>query len=391
VNLEGRIEISIRGGNSGPEVNITSSRLLTVSRHFRGLPAEETVRKVPLLYAACRAAQGAAAAGAFEDALGIAPVAETRRVRDLLIHAETVREHALRVMMDWPGFIAGNPGAPPAGAIKMLMQLSSDLSRALDGGGGAMHIDGRCKPDWGAAGRTLAQLQSFVESLIFGEELNIWRARCTQNDLTIWAGQACTDAQRLAHHLLTAEHWQAGTCTISPLPHADRALLTARLFGENAEHFVAAPDWDGTACETTPLARHLEYPLVRAACSPLGYGIGARLIACLAGISQSLLRMRTLAEGGTMDAAIQSDADGTGLAQIEAARGRLVHAVRLDARKTGAYRILAPTEWNFHPHGAAAQGLAEIARHGGADQERLARLFVMAVDPCVAAGVTFCQ
>jgi coenzyme F420-reducing hydrogenase alpha subunit len=79
--------------------------------------------------------------------------------------------------------------------------------------------------------------------------------------------------------------------------------------------------------------------------------------------------------------------DGAGVAQIEAARGRLVHAVRMDAGRVGAYRILAPTEWNFHPRGAAARGLERIARSACEDAGALARLFVTAVDPCVGYEV----
>jgi hypothetical protein len=48
------------------------------------------------------------------------------------------------------------------------------------------------------------------------------------------------------------------------------------------------------------------------------------------------------------------------------------------------YRILAPTEWNFHPRGVVAVGLDAIAaRVRGPELGSLARLFVAAVDPCV--------
>jgi len=74
-----------------------------------------------------------------------------------------------------------------------------------------------------------------------------------------------------------------------------------------------------------------------------------------------------------------------GIGSAEAARGLLVHRVSIIDGRVAHYQILAPTEWNFHPQGVVAQGLAAIARSGaeGPELERLARLYITAVDPCV--------
>jgi hypothetical protein len=45
------------------------------------------------------------------------------------------------------------------------------------------------------------------------------------------------------------------------------------------------------------------------------------------------------------------------------------------------YRLLAPTEWNFHPRGVVVQALETLAPD--ADLEQLASLLVEAIDPCV--------
>jgi hypothetical protein len=48
------------------------------------------------------------------------------------------------------------------------------------------------------------------------------------------------------------------------------------------------------------------------------------------------------------------------------------------------YRILAPTEWNFHPQGVVARGLATLSPSTDErDLRRQAGLFVTLVDPCV--------
>ncbi len=76
--------------------------------------------------------------------------------------------------------------------------------------------------------------------------------------------------------------------------------------------------------------------------------------------------------------------DEVGLAQVQAARGLLVHRVAIQAGRVADYRILAPTEWNFHPQGAAALGLATLPDADDETLQRLGGLFVTALDPCVA-------
>ena len=74
---------------------------------------------------------------------------------------------------------------------------------------------------------------------------------------------------------------------------------------------------------------------------------------------------------------------GRGLSQIEAARGRLVHGVLSEGNSVRDYRILAPTEWNFHPRGGLARALAGLEAGDEADLRGQASLLIEAVDPCV--------
>lgn len=84
--------------------------------------------------------------------------------------------------------------------------------------------------------------------------------------------------------------------------------------------------------------------------------------------------------------------DREGLAWCEMARGLLVHHVRLapDGRHLEACRVLAPTEWNFHPEGSLAQALAALdARWPAPALDRAARWLAVAFDPCVDFTVQF--
>lgn len=71
---------------------------------------------------------------------------------------------------------------------------------------------------------------------------------------------------------------------------------------------------------------------------------------------------------------------------METSRGLLFHVASLHDGKVADYRILAPTEWNFHPAGPLAQALTGL----DATTEDLnvqARLVSRSLDPCVAFGV----
>ena len=78
---------------------------------------------------------------------------------------------------------------------------------------------------------------------------------------------------------------------------------------------------------------------------------------------------------------------GEGLGVVQTARGLLLHYARVDAGRVGAYRIVAPTEWNFRPAGALVRGLGTLAANDESELVRQARLAVQALDPCVACRI----
>ena len=68
----------------------------------------------------------------------------------------------------------------------------------------------------------------------------------------------------------------------------------------------------------------------------------------------------------------------------EMARGLLLHWVQLDpSGQVQDYRVLAPTEWNFHPAGALARAIADLPPHDVAS----AHILAAAYDPCVDCTV----
>ncbi|MBC7860055.1 MAG: nickel-dependent hydrogenase large subunit, partial [Burkholderiaceae bacterium] len=89
---------------------------------------------------------------------------------------------------------------------------------------------------------------------------------------------------------------------------------------------------------------------------------------------------------------------GEALAWSEMARGLLLHRVRLEPGRAEAsvadYKIVAPTEWNFHPRGAVASILAQLPATAEdaaqmALQKRRISVLAAAFDPCVSYEIEF--
>jgi Ni,Fe-hydrogenase I large subunit len=60
-----------------------------------------------------------------------------------------------------------------------------------------------------------------------------------------------------------------------------------------------------------------------------------------------------------------------------------VHAVELADERVTRYRIVAPTEWNFHPQGALPADLVDVHAREPREVEQRAGLAVQSLDPCV--------
>jgi uncharacterized protein (DUF2237 family) len=164
-------------------------------------------------------------------------------------------------------------------------------------------------------------------------------------------------------------------------------------------HFTHSPQWQGACAETGPWTRlrHLrqtsvtdplaDKPDAHQPVLPQSVSAWARLEARW----QELLDIAAapaLAADATHDPLLASGAlalgDGQAIAWCEMARGLLLHWVQLDSHGAVAqYRVLAPTEWNFHPQGALALALAARAPQDIAAAQTLAAAF----DPCVECSV----
>jgi Ni,Fe-hydrogenase I large subunit len=153
--------------------------------------------------------------------------------------------------------------------------------------------------------------------------------------------------------------------------------------------FAGAPTWRGAPAETGALARTANHPLIAGALRQHGNTVAARFLARLAELAMLDARLAVLSQGEIPAAWAGSCAvsPATGFCATETARGTLCHLARIEADRVVSYRIVAPTEWNFHPQGALVRGLAGHAAETPAEAECATRLLAHALDPCVSFDV----
>lgn len=262
-------------------------------------------------------------------------------------------EHARRALLDWPLWLGETPCADAIGAARM----SRDAPQPLHA-------------------RAIAVAA-------FGMPADEWLALRTQAELDRWADAGPSPAARGLRSLRDDESLEEHppATPLLAIEHAEQAMAELARHCDEDEHFATQPTWHGAPAETGPLARQQAEPLIAQLLRHRSARLAARHVARLRELAL-LLTGRLKAAVGALNLPGRG-----GVAWVENARGLLVHRLQLDHGRVASYRILAPTEWNFHPDGALTSSLAGSAASDlDALQARALRL-VRSLDPCVACHV----
>lgn len=381
-NIEGHIAIDLHHDSGRvTAARIASGRPVGLSRAFAGKTATDVLKTIPMLFTLCSVAHTVASVEAYEDATRLMPSHAARTARRIAVLAETAREHALRIALDWPRFIGEAPEKEP---LPRVMAQVPAVRRAVSVSGDPFLAGAQTPPLGDAFNASIIAIEELAGTVVFGEPLGEWRARSSMASLIEWSGCGATVAARFIQRIIVLGWQSIGAGETRFLPELDKETLAVRLDVEAPEQFLAAPLWDGQPHETTPLSRQRNAPLMRAVLEAYGPGLLARAIARLVELANIPEDMRALTAAAP-DHVAPHLTQGTGLAQVEAARGRLVHYIRLAAPdRVAHYAILAPTEWNFHPQGAAIRAFEAINSSHAQELRDMAEMLINVIDPCVA-------
>jgi len=369
VNAEG--EITVRLGCADRQVRtvrVASSRTGLPPRLVRGKPAPDVQRLIPLLFSICARAQGAAAAAALAAAQQPSDVPGEAGRRQLDVTLETVQETAWRLLIDWPRAMGEATLVAPVAAIRQACN----------------HVTG----DGASLDAMLAVTDRVLAEHVYGVAPHTWLAQTDLDALDRWIDRAAPAPARLLRRLRD-DSPGLGRSDVALMPEAthenlSRALLPAL---DADPEFTRFPHWAGRPAETGALARQAAHPVVAALLRRDGCIASTRYVARLVELAALMRDLRLGVDERPRPVRGHALTSHIGLGLAETARGLLMHRVQVEDGRVTDYRIVAPTEWNFHPEGPLTQGLAGLAATDGERLEREARTVVQSLDPCVACRV----
>lgn len=343
--------------------NLHSTRQAWAARVAPGRPASDLPGLLAGLFSLCGHAHRTASQLAIrvvEPGLfpSVQPVAA-------LLQRETALEHLRRIGLDWPRLLAGADPAVTAAAAEGLRRCP--LIR-----------DAADPAPWPAMRQWLQDEWLHMAPATWHRA---WQA-CGADWLDDWSLRHPGWLPTLLRAVRTADLPLPDAPALHP--HADPASLravgaTLALQGG----FALQPRWHGQVAHTGPWARlHQSAPAQPwTAWSLLGSRLAELVRLCLPDAPGE-------AGAGWLAWGALPTGERQGLAWVEMARGLLIHQVALADAPPGAApvvsacQVLAPTEWNLHPEGVAAQALATLPADAPGLQARV-RLLMAALDPCV--------
>lgn len=368
---EGALSLKlVLDGGRVAQVELTSTRRTDFSQVLTGLKVDKALGLVPSLFSICASAQAVAGLEACEAALGLEADEGNRALRRALTALEAIDNHAFQFFVEWPRVVGRPPEVAPFRHVRGACQAarSSLVGAAPWARLGGVEVSG---------GASVAGLRAAVESAIPSP-----RARAhDEGAFGVWSPFLAA--------ALGAGAREVGQGSAVPLLPLEGAAWFGRRLQSEAR-FSAAPTVDGTPAEAGSLCFVASEAPVEALLASGGRSVWARLVAQLANVHRLVAVVEAAAQrarGGRPVAAAEPGATvvGAGAGIADTSRGRLAHAVETRGGVITSWRTVAPTEWSFHPEGAAARALAALT----ADEAfALAPFLVASLDPCVACRVS---
>ncbi len=394
-DMEGRVHIGvIAAAHKIRDVEIHSSRHIDACRVLVGKPVDQALAILPRLFSICGSAQAVAGSMAREALSGLQPTPQQSAARQISLSLETVQEHFGRLLIDWPRLYDGaGPDLPSLARVHTYLRATRDALGSIP----SAHAKsaGGVKINAAALANAVEQLETLMSDVLLGMRSEEWLGIDDCAQLRGWYRSTHNVATMAFRRLEQNDIAEFGRCDMQLMPQIDAREFDQLLSGSSAWQIAARPYWRGKVYETGPLARQARWPLISDLRRRYGNGLivrmAARFVELVCAIHDLPAQIAGLQVAAQQEAPRPSEqyiANGAGVGVVEAARGRLAHRLEVEQGVIRDYRILAPTEWNFHPEGPLVYGLRGLRFGELAELRQRIGMLVSALDPCVAHEIT---
>lgn len=352
-----------------------------LGRLLRGQQGEPVAHKLAQVFSLCSHAHRRTARLALNAAN---PGLETPLPEQppVLLWLETARDHLRSIAMACPQRQTGQPLA--SDHVNWLRNCPLSLGVVAQ----ASHEND--------AWEALTQLRRWLEDSLLGQPVGSWLIRHREPDAL---GSWCRSHAPSLPPAQLLHTWYLQTRDMVPAPRSLDLLNTnpaqqAAAMTDMAQamagttNFVQRPTWLGQCAETGPWTRLRHRNKTATAAQTTWTRLSARWmelqeIAAIKPHTPAQPKSPLLASGALCVG------EGQAIAWCEMARGLLLHWVQLDAQgRVADYRVLAPTEWNFHPQGVLAKALTTLNPNDTVSAWALAAAFDACVE-CQVSGPNF--
>lgn len=347
-----------------------------LGRLLHGCDPEQACAQLGQLFTLCAHAHRRTAVLALNCARG-QTVPQLQAV-DAGFALDTARDHLRSIALDWPQ--RAGLELSPRQTLGWLARCPVSLANSAD------------HPDAPQARASLAALCHWLQEHVLHAPVSAWLPQHREPQAL---AQWCQDraSSLLPAHCLAL--WNAKAMQLAPMAqcldavtgHDVQRNAALRELGASlasTQGFAQKPQWHGISAENGPWCRRRHRRTLRAAPCPAWERLMARWFELLELALWGCDVSSGADEAGLLFQGALSLGEGRALAWTEMARGLLCHWAQLDRNgRVIDYRVLAPTEWNFHPEGTLARAISALP----AGDAESARTLAAAFDPCVACTV----
>ncbi|MDR1529922.1 MAG: hypothetical protein LBS40_05940 [Burkholderiales bacterium] len=324
----------------------------------------EGQRLLPSLFSVCAQAQGAAAWGALVCSGGNSDdLKEHEMMHTVAVQIESIQENLRSLTFSLPDTLRDM--AMMGHFAKTWRESTQFLGRLQQ----AMQQDEFIFPDSFRA--LLGAWDDFCEAYIFGVHSEQWLKK--MEALQTFSDLAPTPVLQWVRGI-AQEMPELGRMITEPLPLESYRRGTMRW-----EHLISQPFEAGT------WLRINQEPGMAFVIDRFGNSAASRIVGRLVDVARTLTMLFGDYDAEPWIKTYRSDGDFC-VAEVQCARGVLLHRAKVENNHIVSYNVCAPTDWNLHKNGA----LSTLIGVAAANRDRLYRhatWLVQSLDPCVAFSI----